>query len=51
MPSTSVNHTDINKKVSLTNAKHIDPTIGAHESREDGSSNLNTRGFAEAIYW
>jgi hypothetical protein len=50
MPSTSVDHINVNKKVSSTNAKHIDPTIGARESREDGSLSLNTWGFAEAIY-
>ncbi len=41
MPSTSVDHTNVNKKVSLANAKHIDPTIGAHESREDGIYSVN----------
>ncbi len=50
MPSTSVNHTDVNKKVSSTNAKRIDQTIGAFETSEDESLNLNMWSFADVIY-
>jgi hypothetical protein len=36
--------------VSSTNAKRIDQTIGAFETSEDESLNLNMWSFADVIY-